>query len=243
MYTEKPLIFGHRGASADAPQNTLPAFELALAQDADGIELDVHRTKDGELVIVHDFEVDGTTDGTGTVTEMTVAEIKELDAGNYFDARFTGTPVPTLSEVFEALGKKLYVNVEIKSQSPQTDGVEQAVADCIVRHGMAERVIVSSFNPLTLKRFRPLMPDVPVAYLDSPEIPDMVRELVRDFPHELQHPHTEMVDAAYVQAARNAGRRINVWTANDMPRAVELVKLGVDGLVTDLPGAMRAALS
>lgn len=242
MYTHKPLVFGHRGASADAPMNTLPAFMLAVEQGADGIELDVHRTWDGALVVLHDYEVDATTDGSGTISKMTLAQIRALDAGSWFSAEFAGTRVPTLDEVFETIGRKLYVNVEIKSRSSETDGVEQAVADCIALHGLSERVIVSSFNPLVLHRFRAIMPDVPIAYLDAPEMPDSVRALMRDFPHEIQHPHVDMVDATYLETARRARRRVNVWTANDFDRAGELVEKGVDGLITDLPGALRAAI-
>src|SRR5690606_28189003 len=116
------LVFGHRGAKAYAPMNTIPAFELAAEQGADGIELDVHRSKDGHAVIVHDFTVDETTDGNGTVTEMTLAQLKELDAGSWFGEGFHGVQIPTLDEVFEAVGERLLINVEIKSNMQDTDG-------------------------------------------------------------------------------------------------------------------------
>lgn len=242
MYADKPLVFGHRGASADAPMNTLVAFELAAERGAQGIELDVHRTKDGALVVLHDFEVDATTDGSGVISEMTLAEIKTLDAGSWFAPSFAGVHVPTLDQVFEAVGRRLYINVEIKSRSADTDGTEQAVADCIVRHQLSARVIVSSFNPLTLQRFRAVAPDVPLAYLDAPDIPDELRALMRDFPHEAQHPHANMVDTAYVQQAQAAGRYINVWTVNDPSQARSLVAMGVNGIITDMPGVMRGAI-
>ena len=136
MYAGEVLVFGHRGARAYAPQNTIPAFELAVQQGAQGIELDVHRSRDGQLVILHNFDVDETTDGSGRITEKTLAEIKALDAGSKFAPEFAGTPIPTLDEVFEAVGKRLFVNVEIKSESVETDGVEQVVAECIRRHAM-----------------------------------------------------------------------------------------------------------
>nr|MCU0514644.1 glycerophosphodiester phosphodiesterase [Anaerolineae bacterium] len=143
------LVFGHRGAKAYAPMNTLPAFELAATQGAHGIELDVHRSRDGYPVIVHDFTVDHTTDGRGLVTALTLAELKALDAGSWFSPAFAGTRIPTLDEVFAAVGQRLYINVEIKAAHEDSDGVEQVVADCIVRHAMQRRVLVSSFNPLT----------------------------------------------------------------------------------------------
>ncbi|HEY8531638.1 MAG TPA: glycerophosphodiester phosphodiesterase family protein, partial [Limnochorda sp.] len=113
----KPLILAHRGASAEAPENTLAAFRLALEQGADGFELDIHRTRDGHLVVCHDERVDRTTDGTGFIGSMTLAELKKLDAGRWFDARFAGERIPTLDEVWalveEAGGIRL-LNIEVK---------------------------------------------------------------------------------------------------------------------------------
>ncbi len=107
MYATSPLVFGHRGAKAYAPMNTIPSFELAAKQGAHGIELDVHRSKDGYPVIMHNFSVDETTNGTGRVTAMTLSELKALDAGSWFSPQFKGVTIPTLDEVFEAVGKRL----------------------------------------------------------------------------------------------------------------------------------------
>jgi glycerophosphoryl diester phosphodiesterase len=242
MYDRQALVFGHRGAHAYAPMNTLPAFDLAVAQGAHGIELDVHRSHDGYPVIVHDFTVDSTSDGRGRVADMTLAQLKALDAGAWFDPKFAGTRVPTLDEVFEAVGARIYVNVEIKSESLETDGVEQVVADCIARHDMARRVIVSSFNPLSIARFRALAPDVPVAFLDwagaTPEIRQMAGHLV----YEAYHPEAAMIDAAMVAMETRAGRVINTWTVNDPARARQLVEMGVRGIVTDMPDVILNAL-
>lgn len=240
MYQGRTLVFGHRGAKAYAPMNTLPAFELALKQGAHGIELDVHRSKDGCPVIVHDFTVDGTTDGTGKVAEMTLPQLKELDAGSWFDEEFRGTRVPTLDEVFEAVGKKLYINVEIKSNSLDTDGVEQVVADCISRHNMQTRVIVSSFNPYTLKRFREILPEVPIGYLLEPEI-QKTHILMSKADHEARHPYHETIDDMYMIWARDAGFYVNAWTVNDPYRARVLRALGVNGIITDNPDKILEA--
>lgn len=243
MYEDgQPLIFGHRGAMAYAPMNTLPAFELAAVQGAHGIELDVHRSADGYPVIVHDFTVDATSDGSGTVTAMTLAQLKALDAGAWFDPRFAGTRIPTLDEVFEAVGSRLYINIEIKSMTPETDGVEQVVADCIARHNMGARVIVSCFNPMTLKRFRAIAPEVPLGYLYHPGIPDEVRALADDLTCEAYHPYYEMIDAELVAESGAVGRIINAWTVNDPARAVALRDLGVRGIITDHPDKILAAL-
>jgi glycerophosphoryl diester phosphodiesterase len=244
MYKNRTLVFGHRGASAYAPMNTIPAYELAAEQGADGIELDVHRSKDGYAVIVHDFTVDHTTDGSGRVDSMTLAELKALDAGSWFGESFKNTRIPTLDEVFEAVGRRLFVNVEIKSESLTTDGVEQVVADVIARHHMQQRVILSSFNPLTLQRFRAIMPDVPIGFLYAPDVPADIQGLMRQIglPHEARHPYHAMIDSAYMAWAKSEGYRVNTWTVNDPARAVELRNLGVDGIITDKPDVILQAL-
>lgn len=242
MYDRAVLVFGHRGAKMYAPQNTLPAFELAAAQGAQGIELDVHRSKDGYPVIVHDFTVDATTDGSGAVSELTLAELKALDAGSYFGAAFAGTRIPTLDEVFEAVGARLYINVEIKSVSVETDGVEDAVADCIRRHGMERRVIVSSFNPLTLRRFRAILPNVPIGYLDWADAPPELRAQMVGFEYEAYHPEHSMISPELIADADAAGHVVNAWTVNDAERVKLLAAMGVRGIITDAPDVALAAL-
>ncbi len=242
MYGGETLVFGHRGAKAYAPMNTIPAFVLAADQGAHGIELDVHRSKDGYPVIVHDFVVDATSDGSGAVVDMTLAELKALDAGAWFDARFAGTRIPTLDEVFEAVGQRVFVNVEIKSESAETDGVEQVVADCITRHNMHTRVIVSSFNPLTLKRFRALLPDVPIGFLYDNESPSEVWDVIADVPYEAAHPHHENITPEMVLDNDRVRRVLNAWTVNNPARAVALRDMGVRGIITDAPDTILKAL-
>lgn len=224
--------------------NTLPAFALAAEQGADGIELDVHRTRDGHVVVVHDFTVDATTNGSGRVTEMTLDELKALDAGSWFGDAFRGVTIPTLDEVFEAVGDSLLVNVEIKSKAVETDGVEQAVADVITRHDMTQRVIVSSFNPLTLNRFRDILPQVPIGFLYQAGMSIDTEEVMKQLglKHEARHPHHSMIDAAYMPWAITEGYRVNAWTVNDAARAVELRELGVDAIITDAPDVILQAV-
>lgn len=239
----RSLVFGHRGAKAYAPMNTLPAYQLALDMGADGIELDVHRSKDGHAVIVHDFTVDATTNGEGRVADFTLDELKALDAGSWFGAAFAGVQIPTLDEVFEAFGTRLLVNVEIKSETQETDGVEQVVADVIRKYGMQERVIVSSFNPLALARFREFLPDVAIGYLYEPGSVDYTRAMMDtlNLDYEAEHPYEAMIDAAFVEQAQ--GRWINTWTVNDPGRARTLAQLGVNAIITDRPDAILEALT
>jgi glycerophosphoryl diester phosphodiesterase len=243
MESGQTLVFGHRGAKAYAPMNTIPAFKLAYEQGAVGIELDVHRSKDGYPVIVHDFTIDETTNGEGEVTKKTLAELKTLDAGSWFSDEFVGVRVPTLDEVFEAVGDKLLINVEIKFMGQETDGVEQVVADCIRQHHMAQRVIVSSFNPYTLKNFHAIMPEVMIGFLYSAGMEIDTESLMENIPHEARHPHESMIDEAYMDWAKSHNYYVNTWTVNDPVRAKELQSLGVNCLITDAPDVILGALT
>jgi len=240
IYQGRTLVWGHRGARAYAPMNTIPSFELALKQGADGVELDTHLSKDGQLIVLHDFTVDSTTDGKGLAKDLTLKELKVLDAGSSFSPEYAGTRIPTLDEVFEAVGKKLFINVEIKSESQETDGVEQAVADCITRHNLMSSVIVSSFNPLALRRYRAIQPEIPIGYLYEPDYD--FSAAMDGFPHEARHPRHDMVDTAYMDWAKSHNFRVNTWTVNDPSRAIMLRNLGVDAIITDKPDLIIEAI-
>ncbi|MBC8170911.1 MAG: glycerophosphodiester phosphodiesterase [Anaerolineae bacterium] len=227
------IVFGHRGASAYAPQNTLPAFELAIVQGAAGIELDVHLSADRYPVVIHDFTVDHTTNGRGLVSGMPLIQLKTLDAGGRFDPKFAEISIPTLDEVFALVGQKLLINVEIKAD---TDGIEQIVADKLVEFKMQDRVIISSFNTEILQRFRAVLPEVAIGYLYMPGDAGVV------FPVEALHPYHEMITAEYMAQAAEQGVRVNTWTVNDPARAVELKRLGVNVIISDKPDVILAAL-
>ncbi len=231
MYANSPLVYGHRGAKAYAPMNTLPAFELAASQGAHAIELDVQRSRDGYPVIMHDFTVDATTNGRGQVNELTLHDLKALDAGAWFAPAFAGVQIPTLDEVFEAVGQRVFVNVEIKAATSHTDGVEEVVANCIKRHQMHQRVLVSSFNSITLARFRACMPDVPIGYLYEGSTTGLPVGAI----YEAYHPCHTLITSQLVADCRQRQQLINVWTVNDPARALELCTLGVHGIITDKP--------
>ena len=147
-WKDRPLILGHRGASHDAPQNTLAAFRKAVEVGADGVELDVHLSRDGVPVVIHDAKVDATTDGTGYVSAKSLEELKALDAGLSFDPQFSGERIPTLEEVLLEVGEALLVNIELKVG--RIDGLAAAVVDVVKRLGMQPRVWFSSFRPYLL---------------------------------------------------------------------------------------------
>ncbi len=239
-----PLIYAHRGARCVAPENTLPAFAAALAMGVDGIELDAHLTSDGEIVVIHDFTVEKTTNGHGAVRAMTLHEVRQLDAGSHFDPRFSGTPVPTLDEVFDLVGDRCAVNVEIKSfdlyaaQDP-TD----AVVALIHRRRLAGQVIISSFNPLALLKVRHLDPALSIGLLHGGEMPRWQHDFwTSALQPQAQHPWHPLIDAAYMAWAQSVGALVNTWTVNDVAEAQRLAALGVNVLMTDVPDQIMAGL-
>ena len=144
FYLDRPLNFAHRGASHNAPENTLAAFLLAIELGADGIELDVQLSKDGEIVVIHDLILETTTDGVGPVRERTLAELKELDAGRRFDPAYAGQRIPTLQQVIDAVGHRLLLNIELKTMSWRDEGLAEAVVQAIEDNDLLDRTVVSS---------------------------------------------------------------------------------------------------
>ena len=186
----KPLNIAHRGASAVAPQNTLAAFRKAMELGADGVELDVQLSADGAVVVIHDFTVDKTTDGTGRVAEKTLAELEALDAGIRFSPQFAGERIPTLAQVFEALEGKLLVNVELKDFNLRSSALAAPVVEVIREHAMEKRVLFSSFNPFALRAVKRLAPEIPAGLLVAPHLAIYLRRawLAPLIPHEARHP-------------------------------------------------------
>jgi glycerophosphoryl diester phosphodiesterase len=238
------LNIAHRGASVAAPPNTLAAFEKAVALGADGIELDVRLCSDGVPVVIHDATVDATTDGSGPVAIMTLAQLKELDAGAPFDPTFAGERIPTLMEVLETVGEQLLLNIELKSGTPLNDGLEQAVFDVIERCALDERVLLSSFNPLALRRIQKTAPHLATALLYTPATRTSLAlgRLISPNPYAAVHPHHTMVDQHYIGWARQHKYRVHVWTVDDVAEMRRLVGCGVDGIITNVPDLLHGVL-
>ena len=243
LNTGETLIFGHRGAMAHAPMNTMAAFELARVQGADGIELDVHLLRDGQLVVIHDDTVDARTDAHGKVADLTLDQLKRLDAGAWYSDKFAGQRIPTLDQVFVAFGDGLFINVEIKSSRDMVDRLEKRLADCVRRHNMRERIIVSCFDPVILRRVKQMMPMVLMGFLYQPDMPAAHYLPLKELWHEARHPRQDMVDEGYMKWARAQGYFVNVWTVNDPSRALQLKRLGVNAIMTDDPATIISALS
>ncbi len=230
---QRPLLIGHRGASAEAPENTLAAFALAQAQDADGIELDVHLSADGWPVVIHDSQLERTTNGYGSVRKLPLAQLQALDAGQ-------GQTIPTLDEVFETLGPNFLYNVELKTAALQDTGLAAAVADRIQAHHVESQTVVSSFNPLEVWRARRhLTRSTWVAHLGYTNALKYKYLLAAS---QAVHPHYRLVDAKYMAWAQKKGWRVHVWTVDDPAEAQRLHALGVHAIITNQPLLLRNAL-
>ena len=230
----RPLIIGHRGASADAPENTLASFALALEQNADGIEFDVQLSRDGVPVVMHDSTVDRTTNGSGRVSDLTLAELRQLViAGDQ--------AIPTLDEVFETFGRRTLYNIELKGLKINDGGLSAAVADAIEGYQVAEQVLISSFSPFFVRAARQHLPRaVPVAYLRERRSTRLFHRFVHA---EADHPLHTLVDESLMQWARRKGLRVNVWTVDDPAEAQRLLRLGVHGIITNRPDVLRQSLA
>jgi glycerophosphoryl diester phosphodiesterase len=241
---QRTLNIAHRGASAAAPPNTLAAFDVAVQLGADGIEFDVRLCADGVPVVIHNGTVDATTDGSGAVADMTLSELKRLDAGSWFDPAFAGERIPALTEVLEALGGRMLLNVELKGGSLLNDRLERAVANAIEVYDLAEHVHLSSFNPLILRRLQGHAPHLSTGLLcTSPAwLKAAIGRAVAPQGLAALHPHHTLVDEGYVHWARQHGYRIYVWTVDDPTEMRRLIRAGVDGIITNVPDVLHGVL-
>jgi glycerophosphoryl diester phosphodiesterase len=234
---EQPLVIAHRGASADAIENTLAAFRLARTQGADGVELDVMRCATGEVVVFHDDELERLGKRAGLTRSTSLAELRTIDLGG-------GERIPLLDEVLEELGP-LLVNIELKSQSRfADDGLASAVAEVVARHDAAARALVSSFDPWLLARFRRRAPAIATGLLFAH---DQSLPLRRAWTAPLLaptalHPEAVLVDACSVRAWHARGYALNVWTVDDAAELRLLAALGVDGVITNRPNFARSVI-
>lgn len=227
----------------EAPENTLPAFRRAVEIGARAIEFDVHLTRDGVPVVIHDEFLDRTTNGTGEVAHTTFDELRKLDAGSWFGEKFAGERVPTLDEVLAlARDAGIGVNVEIKTSEHAYDGIEAKVAEAAEKHGLLDKTFVSSFNPVTVQNFRENHEDVGgtgVILLGTLE-PGHVEDYA-----PFADAFGVYVDCATPEVAdmvHDAKRKLVAWTVNDATIAERLFDWGVDAIITDDPRALTRFL-
>jgi glycerophosphoryl diester phosphodiesterase len=240
----RPIIFAHRGDLVHAPENTLPSFSQAIQKGADGVELDVKLTADGHIIVIHDPTVDRTTNGSGKVASFALNEIRKLDAGKWFDEKFSDTKVPLLEEVFEAVGRDKLINIELTNYSTPRDELAQKVCELIKRHNNQVQIIFSSFFASNLNITAQILPGVPRGLL---AMPGLLGLWARSFgfmfgDYQALHPHISSVSREQVQRAHRIQRRVHVWTANTPEEIIRLTEWGVDGIFSDDPATAVQAL-
>lgn len=231
-----PLVIAHRGASAYRPENTLPAYALAVEQRADMIEIDLHLTRDGEVVITHDEALEG-LGGLGEIADASLAQVRALDAGG-------GQRVPTLDEVLDRFGDIIPFNLEIKRGSAGLYlGLEELALQALRSRGLLERTLFSSFHDPVLARLRELEPTARVAFLVSPRDAERPLERAAGVGAEALNPWLGMASAELVAAAHAEGLVVYPYTVDPEEDMRRLLDLGVDGMFTNRPDRLRALLS
>lgn len=231
-----PLVIAHRGASAIAPENTLPAFEQAVALGADGIELDAKLTRDGTAIAFHDPTLRRTTGLDGRPGDRDWEALKQADAGRWKGPAFRGIRIPTLNEVFEAVGAKALINIELSDYGSDQRALAGEVARVVRRHGLERRVLLSSFQSAALRAAHSLAPEIPRAHLVGPTwLTYRDRLPQRRAPIDAEHPHDSRVTPRQIEEAHRKGRRVHPYTVNDPARMRELWGWGIDGIITDVP--------
>ncbi len=233
------LVIAHRGASGYRPENTLPAYELALEMRSDMIEIDLHLTRDGEVVVMHDAELEG-LGGVGEVADVSLADVRRLDAGS-------GARVPTLEEVLDGFGERIPFNLEIKwSTSGDYPDLERLVLAALQRRGLVADSLLSSFRVSVLERLRARAPDARLAVLTSPREQLSLEEAIAvaiSLGAEALNPHFVQVDAGLVDRAHREGLGVNVYTVDAPKEMRRLIGLGVDGIFTNVPDRLRELLA
>lgn len=236
----KPILVAHRGAAGLAPENTLSAIQTGLMHGAEAIEIDIQRSADGVVMLMHDAQVDSTTNGSGLVADLAWADIRQLDAGSYFSLTYAGERVPPLEEALALIkGDSATLLIDVK-EPQQYPGLAQELATIIERSEAQTRVIVISFDHDWIADFQALVPDIPVGLLSSwplqrPQVP--TAKLIG-----VVWP-TVFLDPTLVYRMRQAGHLVFVYTVNEPQLMRWLLALGVDGIITDRPDLWSQAIA
>lgn len=229
-------IIAHRGASAYCPENTFYAFEKAYEQNSYGIELDIHQSKDGELVVFHDFTLERITNTKGWIKNLRLSEIKQFDVGSWFDVAFKDAKIPTLNEVLIFLSnKKMFLNIEIKAGSRLYPKIEEKLINKIYEHNYQNNVIISSFDHYSLKKIREIDPILNTGVLYASSIIEPWKYAHEILKANALHPHYFTVDKDLIHNSKLIGLQINPYTVDDPNAIKELALSKVDNIITNHP--------
>ena len=237
--------FAHRGFSGAYPENTMLAFEKALEAGCEGMEFDVHLTKDRELVIIHDEAIDRTSGRHGLVKDMTYQELCGVDFSypDKFGGAFPFQRIPTLREYFELVkDRDIRSNIELKTGVYEYPGIEQAVYDLICEFGLNEQVIISSFNHHSIMRMKAIDSRLACGFLSETWILD-AGAYVSGHGVEAYHPHFRMLTDSETADLKAHGCQINTWTVNEVSDIREMIRIEADGIISNFPDRVGAELT
>jgi glycerophosphoryl diester phosphodiesterase len=238
----KPLIIAHRGASQQAPENTLPAIQKALEASVDMLALEVQKTKDDQPLVLADVSLDRTTNGTGRLARMTAAEVRALDAGSWFNASFSGAKIPTLAEALDAIGNKARVMLSLPETRSGTPWAEHLAQVLKKRAQPAEDVLVFSDSE-SLKSFREAMPAFGYALVLGEKVDGwLCLEKAGKMGLKVVRPYRAQIDSVLVRQAHAKNIKVFAHFANEEKDLLELLALHVDGIVTGRPERLKKLL-
>jgi glycerophosphoryl diester phosphodiesterase len=223
-------VFAHRGGRKWA----MAAFAKSVQAGVDGIELDIHRCKTGELVVIHDDTLERTSNGKGAVKDKTLAELRALDAGSWYGTEFKGERIPTLSEVLNLLNGKVVLNIEIKNLPTDYPGIEDELIKQLESYNYKDKIIISSFDHQVLRRLHDKAPQYRLAMLDGANLVD-IGQYAQKVGARDWNPHSDCMRADTVANAHGANLKIFTWTVNDPTEWQRVATLGTDGIITDDP--------
>ena len=227
---DQTVVIAHRGASADAPENTLAAMELAINEGADWVEVDVQETRDGEIVVIHDKDLKKAGGSGLRVYEASLAQLQAVDIGSWKDPSFNAQRVPTLQQLLALCKDRVNVLIELKYYG-QEEHLEEYVADLVEAAGMQDQVLVMSLNYPGIQKMKSIRPDWNVGLLSSVAVGDITR-LQADF----FAINARFATRGFIKHAHQRNRKVMVWTVNDPISMSAMMSKGVDGIITDRPG-------
>lgn len=238
----KCINFAHRGFSGKYPENTMTAFEKAIEAGCEGIELDVHFTKDKEIVITHDEKIDRVSNGSGLVKDMTYEELCTFDFSYIYTDKTGFSRIPTLREYFELVkDKDIITNIELKTGIYEYEGIEEAVYELIKEYHLEDRILISSFNHNSVMRMKALAPELKFGFLSETWILE-TGEYLNKHNMEAYHPDFHMLTDKEVKDLRDHNIKINTWTVNEAKDIQHMIDIAAEGIISNFPDRVKELL-
>ena len=236
---KRPWIIGHRGYHAKYPENTLAAFEAAIKAGADMIELDVMLSRDRKVAVIHDATLERTTQGSGSVADLTLAELQQLDAGSWFDTRFSNQRIPELSEVLELVDGRVYVNIEIKSNAYEPhhppDAIENQVVEMLRLKNLLDSCMISSFDFDILEQIAFMRNPPAIGFISKEPATPKTVQMCTHLKTFSWHPDQRIVTRDQVGKMHAVGMRVFPYNVNKLADFTRMRSMKVDGVITNDP--------